>query len=75
MDTSEAPGGKKGSKGVALGIQKVSLKAVRGQRTKAQKLRKAKRTEKAEARAEKVVVKSSLSLSHKQKKNSLKTMY
>ncbi|EFJ52137.1 hypothetical protein VOLCADRAFT_86984 [Volvox carteri f. nagariensis] len=49
-----------GAKGTSLGVQKASMKAVRGQRTKAQKSRKNKKIEKvgdpAAARADKAVV-------------------
>ncbi|KAG2442555.1 hypothetical protein HXX76_002641 [Chlamydomonas incerta] len=58
-----------------LGVQKTSMKAVRGQRTKAQKLRKAKLAEKATARADKVVVRVGTKVAVKQKKSSLKHIY
>ncbi|KAG2448324.1 hypothetical protein HYH02_006908 [Chlamydomonas schloesseri] len=58
-----------------LGVQKASMKAVRGQRTKAQKLRKSKLAEKATARADKVVVKVGTKVAIKAKKTSLKHIY
>ncbi|GIL99513.1 hypothetical protein Vretimale_4665 [Volvox reticuliferus] len=62
-------------KGTALRVQKVSMKNVRGQRTKAQKLRKNKKIEKATARADKEVVRMGSRTTHKQTKNSLKAIY
>ncbi|GLC44456.1 hypothetical protein PLESTB_000467600 [Pleodorina starrii] len=74
MEVGDAPSAK-GGKGTSLGVQKISMKAVRGQRTKAQKFRKGKQAEKATARAEKAVVRIGAKTAHKQKKNSLKTIY
>lgn len=73
MDTAEA--GPKGAKGGALGVNKASMKAVRGNRTKAQKQRKAKLVEKAAARADKVVVRVNTKSSKKAKKVGLKGIY
>ncbi|PNW85370.1 hypothetical protein CHLRE_03g183250v5 [Chlamydomonas reinhardtii] len=71
MDTGD---GSKAAKS-GLGVQKSSMKAVRGQRTKTQKLRKAKLAEKATARADKVVVRVGTKVALKQKKSSLKHIY
>ncbi|GLI69031.1 hypothetical protein VaNZ11_013572 [Volvox africanus] len=74
MEIGDAPRCQ-GPKGTALRVQKVSMKTVRGQRTKAQKLRKSKKIEKATARADKEVVRMGSRTTHKQTKNSLKAIY
>ncbi|PNH12371.1 hypothetical protein TSOC_000661 [Tetrabaena socialis] len=74
MDSGDVPRARS-AKGSAPGVHKGSLKAVRGQRTKAQKLRKSKQTEKATARADKVVVRVDKSSALSKKKAGLKSIY